>query len=218
MANASLGLRRERRVTLGRLAMLKIKVNGAPASLFARLRPDGGWDLRCFGPLVGEFRLRRGDALHRCSEEIGEWLPASEDMLAEGGRASGADRQLKHGHFAPPQFMDRKLDGLFSVASGPLPFRIFMGQHRNTSHNQFLLHLALVRSHGRFSVDKPMSLEKSPYLRGRVVAHKPKTLPECEYVKHSRVVNLPLPIETLPCHYIRRVNKRRCAGVVRVAA
>ena len=82
MANASLGLRRERRVTLGRLAMLKIKVNGAPASLFARLRPDGGWDLRCIDPLLGEFRLRSGEPLHIWSEEAGEWLPASEGDLA----------------------------------------------------------------------------------------------------------------------------------------
>jgi len=63
--------------------MLKIKVNGAPASLMARSRPDGGWDLRCLDPLVGEFRLRSGDTLHLWSEEFGYWLRATEGDLAE---------------------------------------------------------------------------------------------------------------------------------------
>jgi hypothetical protein len=63
--------------------MLRIKVNGAPASLFARLRPDEGWDLRCLDPVVGEFRLRFGDVLHLWSEEAREWLPASEMDLVE---------------------------------------------------------------------------------------------------------------------------------------
>jgi hypothetical protein len=63
--------------------MLKIKVNGAPASLFARLRPDEGWDLRCLDPLVGEFRIRCGDTLHLWSEEFGYWLPATECDLTE---------------------------------------------------------------------------------------------------------------------------------------
>jgi hypothetical protein len=63
--------------------MLQIKVNDAITSLFARLRPDGGWDLRCMDPLVGEFRLRSGDVLHIWSEEAGEWLPASEMALVE---------------------------------------------------------------------------------------------------------------------------------------
>jgi len=63
--------------------MLKIKVNGAIASLFARSRPDGGWDLRCLDPLVGEFLLHDGDTLHLWSEEFGEWLPASEMDLVE---------------------------------------------------------------------------------------------------------------------------------------
>lgn len=63
--------------------MLKIKINGAPASLFARLRPDEGWDLVCSDPLVGEFRLRSTDILHRWSEAVGEWFPASEGDLAE---------------------------------------------------------------------------------------------------------------------------------------
>ena len=63
--------------------MLRIKVNGAPARHFARLRSDGGWDLRCLDPLVGEFRPRSGDTLHLWSEEFGYWLPASEMDLAE---------------------------------------------------------------------------------------------------------------------------------------
>jgi hypothetical protein len=49
----------------------------------ARPQPDGGWDLRCLVPLVGEFRLRSGNVLHSWSEELGEWLPASEMDLAE---------------------------------------------------------------------------------------------------------------------------------------
>jgi hypothetical protein len=64
-------------------AMLQIKVNDAITSLFARLRPDGGWDLRCMDPLVGEFRLRSGDILHFWSEGAREWLPASEMDLTE---------------------------------------------------------------------------------------------------------------------------------------
>jgi hypothetical protein len=63
--------------------MLQIKVNGAPASLFARLRPDEGWDLRCLDQLVGEFILHSGDVLHVWSEGDGEWLPASEMDLDE---------------------------------------------------------------------------------------------------------------------------------------
>jgi hypothetical protein len=63
--------------------MLKILVNGAPAVLFARLRPDGGWDVRCTDRLVGEFRLCSGDVLHFWSEEAGEWLPAAEWELNE---------------------------------------------------------------------------------------------------------------------------------------
>jgi hypothetical protein len=39
--------------------------------------------LRCIDPLVGEFRLRSGDALHFWSEQAGEWLPASEMDLIE---------------------------------------------------------------------------------------------------------------------------------------
>ena len=43
--------------------MLKIKVNGAETTFIAKVRPDGdSWDLRCVDPLVGEFRLRPGDA------------------------------------------------------------------------------------------------------------------------------------------------------------
>jgi len=80
MAKASFGMRR---VTLGELAMLRIKINGAIASLMARSRPDGGWDVVCSDSLVGEFRLRSGDVLHIWSEEAAEWLPASEMDLAE---------------------------------------------------------------------------------------------------------------------------------------
>jgi hypothetical protein len=65
------------------LAMLKIKVNGAPASLFARLRPDEGWDVCCLDPLVGEFCVRAGDVLHIWSKDSGKWLPASEMELTE---------------------------------------------------------------------------------------------------------------------------------------
>ncbi|MGA7796126.1 MAG: hypothetical protein WCA19_24090 [Candidatus Acidiferrales bacterium] len=57
--------------------MLRIKVTGAPASLFARSRPDAGWDLVCSDPIVGEFRLRSTDALQIWSEEAREWLPVS---------------------------------------------------------------------------------------------------------------------------------------------
>ena len=63
--------------------MLKIKINGVPTSLFARLRHDAGWDLVCSGPIVGEFRLRSTDALHIWSEGTGKWLPASEGDLGE---------------------------------------------------------------------------------------------------------------------------------------
>jgi hypothetical protein len=64
--------------------MLRIKVNGAVTTFIAKLRPDGdSWDLRCIDPLVGEFRLRPGDALHFWSEQFGEWLPASEMDLTE---------------------------------------------------------------------------------------------------------------------------------------
>jgi hypothetical protein len=63
--------------------MLRIKVNGAETDLIAKPRPDGGWDLRCLDPLVGEFRLRSTDTLHLWSDEAGEWLPASEGDLAE---------------------------------------------------------------------------------------------------------------------------------------
>lgn len=65
------------------LTMLRIKINGAPASLFARPRPDGVWDLRCLDPLVGEFLLRDGDTLHLWSEEFGYWLRATEGDLVE---------------------------------------------------------------------------------------------------------------------------------------
>ena len=65
------------------LAML-IKVNGAQTHFVAKVRPDGdSWDLRCIDPLVGEFRLRTGDALHFWSEQGGEWLPSSEMDLIE---------------------------------------------------------------------------------------------------------------------------------------
>jgi hypothetical protein len=67
----------------GNWTRVRIKVNGVPASLIARTRPDEAWDLRCIDPLVGEFRLRSGDTLHLWSEELGEWLPASELDLAE---------------------------------------------------------------------------------------------------------------------------------------
>ena len=63
--------------------MLRIKINGAITSLFARLRPDEGWDLRCLDPLVGEFLLRSGDTLHLWSEEFGYWLPTTEGDLVE---------------------------------------------------------------------------------------------------------------------------------------
>lgn len=63
--------------------MLKITVNGAPISLIAKPRPDGGWDLRCMDAIVGEFRLRPGDVLHLSWKETGEWLPVSEGELAE---------------------------------------------------------------------------------------------------------------------------------------
>jgi hypothetical protein len=63
--------------------MLRIKVNGAETDLIAKPRPDGGWDLRCLDPLVGEFRLRSEDALRLWSDEAGKWLPASEGDLAE---------------------------------------------------------------------------------------------------------------------------------------
>jgi len=64
--------------------MLRIKVNGAIASLIARLRRDDGvWDLRCLDPLVGEFILHDGDTLHIWSEEFGYWLPATEGDLVE---------------------------------------------------------------------------------------------------------------------------------------
>jgi hypothetical protein len=63
--------------------MLRIKINSAPTSLFAGLRPDGGWDLKCIDPVVGEFRLRSDDVLHLWPEEAGDWLPASEAELAE---------------------------------------------------------------------------------------------------------------------------------------
>ena len=62
---------------------MKILVNGAPTSLFARLRPDQGWDVRCLDPLVGEFCLRSGDVLHIWSAEAREWFPASEMDLVE---------------------------------------------------------------------------------------------------------------------------------------
>jgi hypothetical protein len=74
--------------------MARIKINGAPASLFARLRPEGGWDLRCLDPLVGEFRLHSGDILHLWSEEVGEWLPASEMDLAELAVREEEERRL----------------------------------------------------------------------------------------------------------------------------
>lgn len=48
--------------------MLRIKVNGAQTKFVAKPRPDGGWDLRCVDPLVGEFRLRPEDDLHLWSE------------------------------------------------------------------------------------------------------------------------------------------------------
>ena len=63
---------------------MQIKVNGAVTIFIAKVRPDGdSWDLRCIDPLVGEFRLRSGDALHFWSEQAGEWLPASEMDLTE---------------------------------------------------------------------------------------------------------------------------------------
>ena len=62
----------------------KKSVYGAQTHFIAKLRPDGdSWDLRCVNPLVGEFRLRSGDALHFWSEQAGEWLPASEMDLTE---------------------------------------------------------------------------------------------------------------------------------------
>jgi hypothetical protein len=72
--------------------MLKIKVNGATTSLFARPRPDGGWDLRCLDPLVGEYLLRDGDTLHLWSEQAREWLPASE-MDLSGLAVAEAERK-----------------------------------------------------------------------------------------------------------------------------
>jgi hypothetical protein len=65
------------------LTML-IKLNGAQTHFIAKLRPDGeSWDSCCTDPLVGEFRLCSGDALHFWSEQAGEWLPASEMDLIE---------------------------------------------------------------------------------------------------------------------------------------
>jgi hypothetical protein len=63
--------------------MLQITVNGAPASLFARLRPDEGWDLVCSDTCVGEFHLRSGDVLQLWWEEAGDWFPTSEMDLVE---------------------------------------------------------------------------------------------------------------------------------------
>lgn len=74
--------------------MPRIKVNDAITSLFARLRPDGGWDLRCMDPLVGEFRLRSGDVLHLWLEGAGEWLPASEMELTELAVREEEERRL----------------------------------------------------------------------------------------------------------------------------
>jgi hypothetical protein len=65
------------------LTMLRIKINGAPASLFARHCPDGVWDLRCLDPLVGEFLLRDGDTPHLWSQEFGYWLRATGGDLVE---------------------------------------------------------------------------------------------------------------------------------------
>lgn len=64
--------------------MLRIKVNGAPANLVARFRPDDGvWDLRCLDSVVGEFLLHDGDRLHLWSEEFRYWLSATEGDLVE---------------------------------------------------------------------------------------------------------------------------------------
>jgi hypothetical protein len=61
-----------------------IKLNGAVTNFIAKVRPDGdSWDVRCIDPLVGEFRLRSGDALHFWSEQFGEWLPGREMDLIE---------------------------------------------------------------------------------------------------------------------------------------
>jgi hypothetical protein len=57
--------------------VLRIKVNGAQTNFVAKPRPDGGWDLRCVDPLVGEFRLRPEDDLiyGRRKPENGSALP-----------------------------------------------------------------------------------------------------------------------------------------------
>ena len=63
--------------------MLTIRINGAPAKLYPRARPDGAWDLVCLDPLAGQCRLRSGDVLRLWSTQTGEWLPATEGDLAD---------------------------------------------------------------------------------------------------------------------------------------
>lgn len=77
--------------------MLRIKVNGAQAILFVRLRLDGGWDLRCHDPVVGEFRFYSGDVLRLWSEEASKWLPVSECDLAELAVGEAGENELIEG-------------------------------------------------------------------------------------------------------------------------
>jgi hypothetical protein len=57
--------------------MLQIKVNGAPARLFPRLRPDGRWDLRWNNVLLFPLpnpAVRGGHEKVRCRERLGGLL------------------------------------------------------------------------------------------------------------------------------------------------
>jgi hypothetical protein len=64
---------------LSKVIPARIKVNGAETMLEVRSLSNGGWEMCCVDPLVGEFHIESADVLHR--EFRGEWLRETEAVL-----------------------------------------------------------------------------------------------------------------------------------------
>jgi hypothetical protein len=64
---------------LSKVIPARIKVNGAETMLEVRSLSNGGWEMCCVDPLVGEFHIHSGDELHL--EFHGEWVRETESVL-----------------------------------------------------------------------------------------------------------------------------------------
>jgi hypothetical protein len=64
---------------LSKVIPARIKVNGAETMLEVRSLSNGGWEMCCVDPLVGEFHIDSADVLHR--EFRGEWFRETEAVL-----------------------------------------------------------------------------------------------------------------------------------------